>query len=216
MLSKTLKLQIVKPINSSRGEFKSTLKVLSYNFCRICNRVIQLCYDYENQRRAYREVSGTYPKDIVMYGMRFNDWVYLKVLDEFLVLSGDIVNQAVQYALQRWQADKEAVYSLRKSIPSFDLGTPISLHNKAYTLAHAGGIWTISADLIPSNPEGQYSYTWLINPDNTSAEILESLTSGLYRQGTMQLQQDRGNWYCQINYNTEPMVGVDPGKKAAV
>lgn len=218
MLSQPLELKIIKPVNSSWNEFKRLLKELRYNYCRMCNRVIQLCYMHENQRRTYREVSGCYPRDIIMYGVRFNDWVYLKVLDEFAEVPKVIILQAVQHALHRWQTDKCDVYSLRKSIPSFDISTPISLHSKSYTLAHAEDAWTISADLGTFGEEGQYQYTWVIQPrDTSSAEVLECLAVGQYRKDTLQFQQDsQGKWYCIIAYNVEPMMGVDLGTATAV
>jgi len=226
--AKTLRLQIIKPMDTTWDVLGELLRDLRYNSAKICNRVIQLCYENENIRKMHKELYGETPKDTDIYGMSFQGWLYQKIRDEFPEIASTIISQTIQYAYKRWRTAKKDILSLKQSIPSFKLDTPISIYNQSYRIENDGDNWTITTNLLPAQKEKQYKYTLLIHSgDNSKITILKRLIDGEYKQGAMQIVQDRKKkWYCLITYSFETkaekelddtkIMGVDMGIVNAV
>lgn len=225
MLNKTIKVQIIKPINETWDNFGEILRDLRYKSCKVCNMTINICVKHEELKKNYKEENGNYPKDIDLYGLSLQGYLYRELTKEFPDISPSNISQTYQYALKRWKSDKNKVLSLQQSIPSFKLDTPISIKND-YIISNNENDVTITANLLRAKEE-KYKFNFNVwSRDNSTKTILNRIISGEYKKGAMQIVQDRKNkWYCLITYGYEQkescfdknkIMGIDMGIVNAV
>lgn len=199
------------------------MRELRINSAKMCNKVIQLCYEDMNIKKSYKEMHGTYPKDNELYNMSFQGYLYKKIQEEFPETVSTVISQTIQYAYKRWNTDKKEILRLNQSIPSFKKNTPISIYNNSYSIKNDANDWVVTVNLRPAKSEKQHKYSMLVNPgDNSKITILQRLIAGEYKQGAMQIIQDKkGKWYLLITYSfekdkenkldTKKIMGVDMG-----
>lgn len=133
-VTKATRFQIIKPLDISWDEFGNVLRDLSYHTTKMCNAAIQLYWEHHNKRLKYKQERGVYPKDAELYGMSFRNYVYHRLRELYPLMASSNVSQTNQFVQNRWRSDVKEIMQLRKSIPSFRLGTPIQVANSNYRL----------------------------------------------------------------------------------
>jgi len=208
-LTKAIRFQIIKPLDVSWDEFGKILNDLSYQTTRMCNAAVQMYWEYHNQRLAYKQEYGKYPKDAEIFGASYRTQVYRKLREIYPLMASSNVSQTNQFALNRWKTDVKEIMRLQKSIPSFRLGTPIQVANQNYTLYVAEGEKPeFRADVTLLSREAEHGrFSLLLDGGDASKKaIFRRIVEGTYKQGVMQIvrHQKKKKWFCIISYTFTP------------
>lgn len=218
MLTKTLRVQIVKPYNQNEDkpltwdELGQVLKDLRYMASKSANYVIQKFYAWEFFRSQVKEETGQYPST----NEHKEKWYwYTDLRRKFPDIAAQAVNQIGRHAEKVWKTRKNEVLSLRQSLPSFKLNFPICVHNESYSIKLVDQSYIIKANLLSEYKE-RTSFTFIVKAGEKSKRaILNRIISGEYTKGALQIVSDKKNkWYCLIPYKFKPDTDneLDPEK----
>lgn len=234
MTTKTMKYEIVKPLTCDWKEFGQTLRDVRHDSFRVKNRVIQMYYQYENERLAHKVLHGSYPDDKDVYGKPFRTHVYQVISAEFTTMVTTNLTSTIQKAAKAWKTSRVDVLNGRKSIPSFRLNNPIELN--ATNIRKIAITGKRSAELEISllsqkgaaERGGMTSFRMVINPgDGGAYSILKRVADGEYKLcGSMIVRNERKRkWMLSLTYQFESLpkaldenriLGIDLGIVNAV
>ena len=224
---KAVKFQIIKPLNTTWDILGKTLRDLNYHTTLMCNRAIQLYWEYNNFRSQYKAEHGKYPVDKDVYGCSFRNHVYRQLRLMYPLMASNNTSQTNQFALKRWQTDIPDIRRLAKSIPSFKLGTPIQVANQNFDLRFSDDTFSVDVTLLGRESEiGRFSIL-LDTGDKSKRAIFQRILDRTYKQGSMQIvyNKRKKKWFCIIAYDspvkindldTEKVMGIDLGIVNAV
>ncbi len=223
MMTKAVRFQIAKPLDAEWKEFGQILRDLSYHTAKMCNAAVQLYWEHHNKRLQYKSEHGKYPKDKDLYGMSFRNVVYHKLRDLYPLMASSNASQTNQFAMNRWNNDIKAVMRLQKSIPSFRLGSPIQVANANYRLDVTEGEkpeYRVGVTLLGREAEKGRFLLLLDGGDASKKAIFRRIMDGTYKQGTMQIVQNKKKrkWFCIVSYTFAPeeAAGIDENRSMGV
>ncbi len=199
-ITKSMRYEIIKPVNSSWEDFGKILNDLRYKSARIGNYMVQLLWQWDNYRNEYKAQNGKYPDNKEQPN-------YYKLLREkFPDVGVDIINQTRQWVANRYQKDRKEIFLLKKSILSFKDNMPICIYNQAYKIIKNDNNFTINIRLLPSSTEQSRFESIIKFGEKSKKSILEKIINGEYKQGMMQIVKDKHNkkWYIIISYTFTP------------
>ncbi len=204
-ITRTMRYEIVKPTDCTWEELGKVLNVLRFKCARIANRSVQMLWDWNNHKYAYKKEHGTYPDKTETP----NFYKLLRV--EFPDVGTQIISQVLQYVQVKFMHDLKDICSLKKRIPFYKDNMPICVHNQAYIVRESDG-YEISARLLPEDIS-QYWFTFIIKKGSRSQQaILERVNSGEYKKGMLQLIRDsHKKWYAAVSFSFEPSAPVSLG-----
>lgn len=163
MITKAVRFQIIKPLDTDWKEFGSILQDLTYKTTKMCNAAVQLYWENHNYRLQHKNETGKYP-DAKMekekYSCSFRNYVYRYLREIYPEIASTNTSQTNQFAMNRWKNDVPDIMRLKKSIPSFRMGTPIQISNSNYNLHIAEG----------EKPDKTFSWSNLIEKIKYKAE----------------------------------------------
>jgi putative transposase len=240
-ITKTMQYEIIKPLSCDWTVFGHVLRQVQHESFRIKNRVIQLYYQYENDRLTHKQLHGVYPNDKEKYGAPFATYVYRVIAPEFPVTVTTNMTSTIQKATKAWKSSRSDVMKGNKSIPSFRRNNPIELKadnirnlkwsDKNYVELDLGLVSTKGVEYLKSEkkftPEQRESistsYHVLVHGGKNGAkEIMDRLISAEYKLcGSMILYNERKRkWMLTLTYqfeaapksvNPNRVLGVDMG-----
>lgn len=134
MVTQTLKLEIIKPLDADWKVLGEVLRDLQYNTWKIANKGIQLSWDYQNFDFSYKQKYGEYfkkehgklPDGKSSIVPTLNDMC--KEFNE--MMPGSMKDAIGKMVVDKWNNDLTDVLKGNKSIPNFRRTLPIELHNK--------------------------------------------------------------------------------------
>lgn len=219
MLHKTMKYQILKPLDESWETIGEILKDLQYATWKTLNRTIQLCWDYDTVGHAYKEKTGAYPTKAEMQewtGYKGIDgYAYNVLKDEFSIFNGGNLTQTIQQASKRWKEDKMEVFNGHKSIPSFRRTAPIILNPNNIKIhrddkGYVATLSLVSMDKLKemSRKPGGFPLA-IIAGDNSQRTILNRIISGEYKVAGSKIVRDKktGKWFFLLTYSFPQLEG---------
>lgn len=223
LLTKAIKLKIRKPVDSSWEEVGKILRDLRYNSTKVLNYTIQKSFEWMNFRFQYKEEHGEYPKEKEIFGCSQRNSIYRECREKFNMFNSSNLSQTIGMAVSRWNSDKKDVLSLKKSIPSYKLNSPIFVANQKFSLGNTNNFFTTKVGLLSRdyNDRTQYQFELFCRDDSTKT-ILERLVSGEYKKGYGQFVWDerKKSWFFIISYSFEKeetkldkdrILGIDLG-----
>lgn len=199
-ITKAMRYEIVKPTDCTWEDFGKVLNSLRYKCARIANHSIQMLWDWNNFKYAYKKEHGAYPDKSETPNF------YKLLREEFPDVGTQVISQTLQYVQIKFMRDLKDVCSLKKGIPFYKDNMPICVHNQAYVVRNMDG-YEISARLLP-NDTSQYWFSFLIKKgSNGQRSILERINSGEYKKGMLQMVRDQHKkWYAVISFTFEPAL----------
>ena len=221
MICHSMKYQII--INDKK--LYKIFNDLSYKTTKMCNRTMQIFYEDNNYKFNYKNKNNVYPKDNDIYGCALQTHIYRELRKLFPEISSANVNRIVQYVKDKWNSNKKDIMNLHKSIPSFKLGTPIQIAGNNYKLNINGNKYSILATLLSGQEENRFELNIKVG-DKTQKNILYNIAHGIYKQGSIQIKQEKNKWFLILSYSFEnkniieldknKIMGIDVGIVNAV
>jgi transposase len=226
MVTKAVRFQIVKPIQSSWEELGNVLRDLSYWTAKLCNFAVQLYWENHHFRLRYKNEKGKYPgaaEEKQIYGCTFRNHVYRRMRELYPLLASSNTSQTNQLVMNRWKNDISEVMKMQKSIPSFRLdGAPIQVANQNYRLSLVEGEnpeYRVAVTLLGKEAEQSRFLLILDGGDGSKKAIFRRIMSE-YKQGAMQIVRNKRKkkWFCVVAYSFEPekVAGIDENRVMGV
>lgn len=226
MITKAVRFQIIKSLGTDWKEFGSILQDLTYKTTKMCNAAVQLYWENHNYRLQHKNETGKYP-DAKMekekYSCSFRNYVYRYLREIYPEIASTNTSQTNQFAMNRWKNDVPDIMRLKKSIPSFRMGTPIQISNSNYNLHIAEGEkpdFMVDVALFGREREYEHGrFTLLLNGgDNSKKTVFRRIVDGTYKQGAMQIVKNerKKKWFCIMAFSFEPKVDETLDKNKAM
>jgi IS605 OrfB family transposase len=221
MTTKTLKIKIVKPLDTDWKEFGEILKDIQYDSWKLSNKMIQGLWEFNNENFKYKERTGNYidlKKDRLLFKDLGNSKKYytnvLSDIKNLLKKEAYKLSSRGYQALGKmvndsWNIHYQDIVNGRESIINFKKNLPIELHNlqmmnnitKELTLKKQdikGKDWyEISFNLISKTYSKELGYKngWfrvaLDVRDNYQKAIVDRVISKEYKLSMSKLTQDK-------------------------
>lgn len=218
---KSSRFQIVEPLDIEWKELGTKLNDLSYHTTIMANRAIQLYWEYNNMRLSYKKEHGKYPDDKELYGQSFRNHVYHILRELCPSMAASNTSQTVQFVVKRWKNDLKEIMKLKKSIPSFKIGTPIQVAASNYkiNILHSEkdgekDKYVVEATLNSKDVENNRVKFIIYPGDYRKKAILENLINQTYKQSTLVILKKKSKWFVQISHShiVETPTELDPGR----
>lgn len=197
-ITKSMRYEIVKPVDCTWEEFGKVINGLRYKCARMANKSIQMFWDWNNYKFTYKKEHGTYPE-------KSEEPNFYKLLRaDYPDVGTQVVSQVLQYVKIKFMKDLKDIVSLKKGIPFYKDNMPICVHNQAYILRRMDD-YEISCRLLPEDAP-QYWFTFIIKKGSRGQQsILEKINSNDYKKGMLQIVRDNHKkWYAVISFTFSP------------
>lgn len=196
-------------------DWKSLNKVLSdirYMTCKASNKAMQMYYMWENEKIEYKNSTGEYPNEHDKFGKTYRNVVESEMKLIMNTVNTSNVSQTNAFVMKKWNTDKKDILSLKKSLANFKLDMPIFIYNKNFKISQGNKGYEVDCAIYNKSQDIKH-FTFLIDKlDNNKKTTLNKIISGIYKQGSAQIIQDKkGKWYLIISFSFEPQTkSLDP------
>ena len=225
---KTMKYQIIKPMDTSWQEFGKLLFELMKDTREVKNKTIQLSWEYYNFSSDYLKNHGKRPepKEVLKYsGVHGYANNKLKTVSGWNMNKGNL-SVSIMSAVKNWKSSLKEVLKGERSISSYKKDQPIDLANKNYKVIKEDGDYFLNLSLVSDEKKyemGRKSGQFLVminKGKNTGKVVLDRILSGEYQRAESKLCRKKNKWYAIICYKFEPkekdviegsIMGVDMG-----
>ncbi len=230
-VTKTLRLQILKPYNPNEQEhitweeLGKVLNKLRNTSAKALNFVIQKKHLDSAEYQVYKSQTEN-PlrfKEYLKAKYANTDSIYKQLRKEFPHLTSENASASERYAGKYWNTYIKNILTLEMSIPSFSKNAPILVRADAYDMHYENSTYFISAKLLDTNKK-RFNFV-LKQGDRSKTAILQRMLSNEYKKGNMQIIRKKEKWFCLIPYTFEvqpqkldknKILGVDMGVANAV
>ena len=217
---KTMKYQIIKPIDTSWQEFGKLLFDLRRDTREVMNKSMQLAWEYYQFSSEYKQKHGAYPQNSDVLGYKtLSGYAY----DKLKSTSGANLNSgnystSSKAAVDKWKSCVKEILKGEMSIPSYKQDLPLDLHNRSYKIIKENGDYYVNLSLTSKEKTkemGRKSGQFLVLIDRgrgSSIAILDRILSGEYKKASAKIYRKKNKWFINISYNFEPVkVETKPG-----
>lgn len=196
MITKAMKYRIIKPTNCSWEELSKVLYAVQRECARVANYNIQLLWQWESFRQDHKAKTGEYPtKDKTPN-------FYQLVREKYPDVGTGVIAQVLQVTKKRFNADRKAMFLLKKSIHFYRDTFPIAISNQRYEIHESTDGYELDVALLPKEAESTHIKFIIHSGNYYTKPILNRLISGEYKQGMLQLKRDREHkWYAVISFS---------------
>jgi putative transposase len=230
MTTKVVKIQIIKPLDSTWEEFGTVLNEIQYNTYRFSNKTMQMYWDYSNFSQSYKERFGKkldfhddlqIPKQAGkghIKGIESDIPVQLKDLTKNMCSYG--LSATLTMVKKKWEADFTDMVNGRKSIANFKRDMPIEIHNiqmmdkrsKEIWIRNESGDYSVDLMLISKeyakeiNRDTQKFKVALAVKDSYQKAIVDRVINGEYKLSMSKLIKDKRKkkWFLNLAYTFTP------------
>lgn len=230
---RTMRYEIIKPINEEWSVLGEILRELQYNSWLLANRTIQMLWDFQNLSFSYKERFGDYlnMKKIPNKYTSIKGDIRNQLKPHFYKLSSDSLDSTIQKAYKRWDGNKSKILKGEQSVINYKRNFPIQVTNKQITLIKENNNYYIQLGLISieyakelGRKTPKTKFKLLIKAeDKSQKEILERLISSQYQLGSSELlhiKKGKTKWFINLAYKFEKektkldknkIMGIDLG-----
>ena len=181
----------------------------------IKNKVIQICWDYQNYSKKYKEENGCYPSEKEYFGMTLRGYVDKVLREEYGRMYSSNMATTSSNAYAKFKSDLKDVLKGDKSIASFRTDQPLEVHDKSIILKYDGNEWLIDIKLfsVPYRKENGLSSCSLpfriVAKDKSQKAILERCFDNIYKVCASKIVYDKKKkqWILFLCYSA-PNVGM--------
>ncbi|WP_035711169.1 RNA-guided endonuclease InsQ/TnpB family protein [Salibacterium aidingense] len=228
-MKKTVRLQIVKPMDEDWEILGRVLHDIRYQTRQVLNKTIQLCWEYSNFSSEYKALHGDYPKNKeILHYTSMHGYAYNQLKEQYYYIQSGNCSQTVKRAVDKWKSDLKEILRGDRSIPSYKKDIPIDIVKDAVSLEHdeKNGNYIATLSLMSTayrkemeRKSGQFRVL-LHSGDNSKKTILKRLVQGEYQHTASQIVKKGKKWFLNLSYKfdvlqtpfqTERVMGVDMG-----
>lgn len=221
MLHKTMRYQILKPLDESWDTIGKILCDLQKDTWKTLNRTIQLHWEYYNLGAKYKEKAGVYPtaKDMKEWSgyKGIEGYIYHVLKDEFSLFNTANLTQTIQQGSKRWKEDRNKIFTGERSVPSFKKTAPIIVNPNNIQVERDDQGYTAKLSLVSAKKlkemgrkPGGFPLA-IIAKDNSSRTILNRIISGEYKIGGSKIVRKKDKWFFLLTYSFEEVAtDLDP------
>ena len=227
---KTMKYQIIKPMDIDWKLFGQILYSLQRETRNIKNKTSQLCWEYNGFSADYKEQYNKYPKPKEVLGYtNMMGYAYNILKDQYTKMNTGNLSATIKNVTDKWKSDTKAILKGETLPPIYKKNQPIDLANKSITIIKEGNDYYANLSLLSNTykkelnlSSGQVLVLIKVS-DNTQKVILERILSGEYKIGASKIQsikKGKTKWFLNLSYKFEPqqkglskenIMGIDMG-----
>jgi IS605 OrfB family transposase len=220
-MNKCIKIIIKKCKNITNRDLNKILWELQKKTAQASNMAMRMYYNWEYEKIKYKEEHGIYPKEKEMFNKTYINVVngeMKKIMNTSYARNVDQTNQMVK---SKWSTDKKDILCNRKSVANFKSNMPIYICGNGYKISQGNMGYEIDCAIFNTKQEFTHLIFNIDKLDSNKKATLNKIISGTYKQGTIQIQQNRKNkWEMIISFSFEPIkkeldynriLGVDLG-----
>jgi IS605 OrfB family transposase len=223
-MNKCIKITIKNCINIDK--YRQVLRDLRYQTWLASNKAMTNYYTFALENMEYKNINGININEKERYGKSYDAWIQNRMNEIMTMHQSGNVAQTAQFVAKRFKDDiKKGMFKGKISISNFKQDIPLIIHNKNYKIIQGDKGYKIECSLF----NREYQKENIIKKaefqidkiDNNCKSVLNRIISGEYKQGSMQITEDKkGKWYFIISYSFEAskqtfdqnrILGIDLG-----
>lgn len=236
-MTKVVKVYLIFKVLNSNGEevkYKDVNKILwqlQYETRQLKNKIVQLCWEWDNFQSDYYKENGSYPKEKDVLNYSLTGYVYDRLKDLTILNSGNL-SATSQDVIKAFKNSKVDIMKGNKSIISYKTNQPIDLYNKNISLSYDNKKFFVTLSLVNNrfakeNNLKRFRFECIVK-DNSTKTILERCVDKVYKISGSKLSYDKKKkmWYMSLCYSFEnnnktnldenKILGIDLGVKKAL
>jgi IS605 OrfB family transposase len=183
-------------------------------------------YSYDMDKQILFNEFNKKINDKELFNKSFGAWVENRMNEIMFDCNSGNVAQTRQIIERKYKADKSnGLLKGERSLSTFKRDNPLIIHNKNYKISQGNNGYEIDLSLFSrqyqKNNNIKILHFNIDKIDNSKKTILNNIISGNYKQGMVQLQQNRkGKWEVIISFGFESekkdldynrILGIDLG-----
>ena len=195
-------------------DYKKILRDLRHQSWLACNKALTYCHMFTMENIDYKELHGINIDERVRFGKTHGAWVQNRMNEVMTMHISGNVAQTYQFVTNRYGDDKKkGLLKGQVATSNFRLTIPISVKNSNYKITQGNKGFEVKCSLFnlkyqKENDIKQVNFT-IESLGASQKSILNKMISGVYKQGVMQIAEDKrksGKWYLTISYAFEPVA----------
>ena len=236
-MTKVVKVYLISKVLNSNGEevkYEDVNKILwqlQHETRQLKNKIVQLCWEWNNFQSDYYKENGSYPKEKDVLNYSLTGYVYDRLKDLTILNSGNL-SATSQDVIKAFKNSKVDIMKGNKSIISYKTNQPIDLYNKNILLSYDNKKFFVTLSLVNNrfakeNNLKRFRFECIVK-DNSTKTILERCVDKVYKISGSKLSYDKKKkmWYMSLCYSFEnnnktnldenKILGIDLGVKKAL
>lgn len=236
-MTKVVKVYLISKVVNAKGEevkyedINKILWQLQHETRQLKNKIVQLCWEWNNFQSDYYKENGSYPKDKDVLNYSLTGYVYDRLKDLTILNSGNL-SATSQDVIKAFKNSKVDIMKGNKSIISYKTNQPIDLYNKNILLSYDNKKFFVTLSLVNNrfakeNNLKRFRFECIVK-DNSTKTILERCVDKVYKISGSKLSYDKKKkmWYMSLCYSFEnnnktnldenKILGIDLGVKKAL
>jgi len=209
-MNKCIKIAI-KSCNEIK-DYRKILRDLRYQTWLASNKAMTYSYAFVVENMEHKLKTGTSINEKERFGKSHGSWVENRMNEVMNIHNSGNVAQTRQFVSNRFKDDvKKGLFKGQVSISNFKQNIPLIVHNKNYKITQGNKGFEVKCSLFnlkyqKDNDIKQVNFM-IDSLDNSRKSILNKITLGIYKQGSVQIIEDKkGKWYLIISFSFEPVV----------
>ena len=195
-------------------DYRKILSDLRYQSWLAFNKAMTYFCTFTMENMEYKELNGVNINERERFGKTHGAWIQNRMNEVMVSHNSGNVAQAYQFVSKRFSDDKKkGVFKGKVGVSNFRLNTPIIVKNNNFKINVNKKGFEVMCSLF-STPYQQENNVKRVNftiesLGSSQKSILNKIMSGIYKQGAMQITEDKnksGKWYLTISYAFEPVA----------
>lgn len=231
-MTKVIKVYLISKVLNANGEevkYEDVNKILwqlQHETRQLKNKIVQLCWEWNNFQSDYYKENGYYPKDKEVLNYSFAGYVYDKIKN-LTILNSANFSLVSQDVIKAFKNSIDDIRKGNKSIINYKTKQPIDLHNKSISLSYDDKKFFVNLSLVNNgfakeNNLKRFRFECIVK-DNSTKTILERCVDKVYKISGSKLSYDNKKkmWYlnlcysfennCKLELDKDRVLGVDLG-----
>ena len=222
MSTKCIKLEIKfnKENKIKKDRFFKELRNKQYDTYVACNKAMTMYYVNAMQDRIIKDIGIPKQSDEDLYGKGFRAYVANQIKESMNNPSSYIVDEVSTFVNSKFNADKKnGLLKGERALASFKRDIPVMTRNKSYKVLEKSEknyqlnlvLFTNEEMLnfeVENHKKGEGILFDFVNPDASRRSILNRISTGEYKQGSIKLQYNerKSKWMAIISYTFESNI----------
>lgn len=219
-MNKTMRYEIIKPMDYEWSDFGKILKTLQYETREIANKTIQLCWEYQGFSAEYKHKFGKYPNKSEIINIlghsSIKQYCYHKLKNMYYKFNTGNLDTLIMNVDKKFKKDLTDTIKGEKSIVNFKSNQPIEIKGDMIDIIKEKSEYHFNLSLI-SNPykaemgrkSGQFLVLVKVG-DNNHKCILDHCISGEYKISASKILYDKkkNKWFINLCYGFETTKNI--------
>lgn len=223
-LIKTMKYEIIKPIDIEDKIFYQILYDLQYDSIKLKNKIIQKCFEWYGFSSDYKKKYEEYPniKEHLDY-KKLSGYIYNDIKEQYPKFNSGNYSTSIDVTVESWDSNYIDILKAETSIPVYKKINAIDLHDKSIQIKEFNKRVAIMQLSLISNSykkelglkKGNFNILLVIEND-TRFEILKRCQDKTYKICASKIIKNKrkNKWMLALTYSFEKEVNhtIDPNR----